>query len=454
MNHFEADTIAAIATAGGAGGIAIVRVSGGEAEAILKHMFIPAVKREYFESHRMMYGRAVDADGGTLDEVMAVLMRAPSTYTREDVAEIHCHGGGASAGAVLARALELGARMAAPGEFTRRAFMNGRIDLARAEAVMQLISANSQAAARASLRQLEGGVSGFVKQVSDRLKDVLALIEASTDFPEEVEEDAAAREVAAKLREIAGEIRRRSDSKSARMLREGASIVLAGRPNVGKSSLMNALLNQERAIVTSIPGTTRDVLTERISIGGVMAEISDTAGRRDTQDPIERIGVDRARKAAEGADVVLIVLDAAGEMDPSDAELVRSADERAIICLNKSDLPPVLTAQRLRDMTDADIVEISAQTGKGLDALIVELGRRIAVGEENSGQLTAQRHIELAQSAADALAAAVDAIEAGMPLDTAAIDIREALSALSEITGENASEAVIDRVFERFCVGK
>lgn len=448
------DTIAAIATAGGAGGIAIVRVSGGKAEVILKQMFIPAVKREYFESHRLMYGKAVDEGGEPLDEVMAVLMRAPSTYTREDVAEIHCHGGSASANAVLGRALTLGARMAAPGEFTRRAFMNGRIDLARAEAVMQLIGANSQAAARASLRQLEGGVSGFVRQVSDRLKDVLALLEASTDFPEEVEEEATAREVAEALGKIAGEIRRRSDRRSARLLREGASIVLAGRPNVGKSSLMNALLNQERAIVTSIPGTTRDVLTERISIGGVLAEISDTAGQRDTQDPIERIGVDRAKRAVERADVVLIVLDAASEMDPADAELVKAADERAIICLNKSDLPTVLTAQQLQTLTDAKIMGISAQAGTGIDALIDELRRRIAVGEENNGQLTARRHIELAQSAANSLDSAVGAIEAGMPLDTAAIDIREALSNLSEITGENATEAVIDRVFEQFCVGK
>ena len=450
----HSDTIAAIATAAGAGGIAIVRVSGDGAEAILKQMFIPAVKREYFESHRMMYGWATGAAGEALDEVMAVLMRAPSTYTREDVAEIHCHGGGACAKSVLERALSLGARMARPGEFTRRAFMNGRVDLARAEAVMQLIGANSQAAARASLRQLEGGVSGFVRQISERLKDVLALLEASTDFPEEVEEEAAAPEVSGKLEAIIGEIRRRGDPRGARILREGASIVLAGRPNVGKSSLMNALLNQDRAIVTSIPGTTRDVLTEHISIGGVLAEISDTAGRRDTQDPIERIGVDRARQAAEGADVVLIVLDAAQAMDESDAELVKGADERAIICLNKSDLQPVLTAQQLRDMTGAKIMEISAQTGQGLEALIAELGERISTGEENSGQLTAQRHIELANHAADSLERAVDAIGAGMPLDTVAIDIREALAALSEITGENASEAVIDRVFERFCVGK
>ena len=448
------DTIAAIATARGAGGIAIVRISGSKAGVIMSGMFRPAVKREQYDSHRMMYGWAIDSDGETLDEVMAVLMRAPFTYTREDVAEIHCHGGSASASAVLGRALALGARMANPGEFTRRAFMNGRIDLARAEAVMQLIGANSQAAARASLRQLEGGVSGFVRQVSERLKDVLALLEASTDFPEEVEEEAASEAVSAKLREIADEMRRRSDSRSARMLREGASIVLAGRPNVGKSSLMNALLNQERAIVTSIPGTTRDVLTERISIGGVMAEISDTAGRRDTQDPIERIGVDRARRAAEGADVVLIVLDAAQAMDPSDAELVKATDERAIICLNKSDLPAVLTAQQIKSITDAKILEISAQTGAGLGELVDELANRIAVGEENNGQLTAQRHIELAHRAAGSLEQAVDAIEAGMPLDTAAIDIREALSNLSEITGENATEAVIDRVFESFCVGK
>ena len=450
----QSETIAAIATATGAGGIAIVRVSGDRAEEILKALFIPAKPREFFESHRLMYGRAVDEGGRALDEVMAVLMRAPSTYTREDVAEIHCHGGRVSAAAVLERTLALGARMAGPGEFTKRAFLNGRVDLAKAEAVMQLIGAGGEAAARASMRQLEGGVSGFVRQTRERLTDVMALLEASTDFPEEVEEEAASERVIGDLRGVIRGIEARCDPRGARLLREGASIVLAGRPNVGKSSLMNALLNQDRAIVTDIPGTTRDVLTERMSIGGVMAELSDTAGQRLTDDPIERIGVDRARRAVDTADVVLIVLDAAAPLDDSDAALLRQADGRCVVCLNKSDLPPVIAPRDVRALTGAKLIEISAQSGQGVDALVEEIARRIAVADEADGQLMARRHIELAQRAADSLKAAIFAIESGMPLDTAAIDIRAALESLSEITGENATEDVIDRVFSTFCVGK
>ena len=256
------------------------------------------------------------------------------------------------------------------------------------------------------------------------------------------------------LAAIIGELNEKGDARHARVLREGASIVLAGRPNVGKSSLMNALLRQDRAIVTDIPGTTRDVLTERLSLGGVVAELSDTAGQRDTDDPIERIGVDRARRATEAADVVLVVLDAAEKLDESDAALVKNADERAIICLNKSDLTPVLTAQQLEDMTKSKVMEISAQTGQGVSELTDELTRRVALDEERGGQMVARRHIELAQSAAASLARAVEAIRGGLPLDTAAIDIREAMERLSEITGENATEAVIDRVFADFCVGK
>ena len=450
----DQSTIAAIATARGAGGIAIVRISGPEAEAVLRGLFAPAGGARPFESHRLMYGHALDADGAALDEVMAVLMRAPRTYTREDVAEIHCHGGVVSAGAVLRRALELGARVAGPGEFTRRAFLNGRIDLSEAEAVMQLIGATGQAAARASLRQLSGGVSGFVRKVSDALTDVLALLEASTDFPEEIDEEAAADDIATRLAALKDEIDARCDVRGARLLREGASIVLAGRPNVGKSSLMNALLNQERAIVTDIPGTTRDVLTERISIGGVLAEISDTAGQRDTDDPIERIGVDRARRAAENADVVLVVIDASEPLADSDLQLLKAADERTLVCLNKRDLESAVTKDGIKGLTSAKVLEMSAYDGQGISELMFELEKRVSVNEAMEGMLTAQRHIELARQASEALASAIASIGAGMPLDTAAIDIREALEYLAESTGENASEAVMDRVCANFCVGK
>ena len=439
------DTICAIATAPGAGGISIVRASGPLSREILERCFRPERARPY-SSHRMMYGRAVDGDGGELDEVMAVFLAAPATYTREDMFEIQCHGGGVCARRVLERILELGARIAEPGEFTRRAFLNGRIDLSRAEAVMSLIGANSEAAARASLRQLEGGISGFVREISEKLKESMALIEACADFPDEVDEPDIARRVRSSVAEIMGDLERRCDPRSARLIREGASIVLAGRPNVGKSSLMNALLKQDRAIVTSIPGTTRDVLTERIQLGGICAELSDTAGQRNTSDPVEKIGVDRAAKAMETADIILIVLDASEPLTDEDEALLRNADERAIICLNKCDLP--------RRIEYPGAFELSAAAGDGIEALIKEMEKRVSSASVEEERMTEERHLHLARRALDALGHAAVTIDAELPLDLAEIDLREALAALSEITGEDASEEVIDRVFQNFCVGK
>ena len=440
-----ADTICAIATAPGAGGIAIVRGSGVRAREIFANCFRPVRAREIV-SHRMTYGHAVDGSGRELDEVMAVFMAAPRTYTREDMFEIQCHGGSVCARRVLERILELGARIAEPGEFTRRAFMNGRIDLSRAEAVMALIGANSEAAARASLRQLEGGISGFVRETSERLKECMALIEACTDFPEEVDEPEAAGRVRADVNDIMAELERRCDPRSARLIREGASIVLAGRPNVGKSSLMNALLKQERAIVTSIPGTTRDVLTERIRLGGICAELSDTAGQRQTSDPVEKIGVDRAARAMETADIVLIVLDASEPLTAEDDLLLRNMDDRTIVCMNKCDLP--------RKCAYAGALEMSASTGEGVEELVQVMEKRVSAASVEEERMTEERHLGLARRAMDALARAVAAIDVQQPLDLAEIDLREALEALSEITGEDASEEVIDRVFQNFCVGK
>ena len=338
------DTIAAISTAPGAGGIAIVRLSGPRAEELLRAVFRPASERADLSGRRLTYGAAVDGRGEVLDEVMAVLLRAPRTYTREDMAEIHCHGGGACASAVLARFLALGARAAEPGEFTRRAYENGRIDLSGAEAVMQLIGAQGEAARRAALRQMRGGVTGFVTGAVERLTELLSRIQAAVDFPEEVDEAVVGAEARVELEALAGELAKRADPRRARMLREGASVVLCGRPNVGKSSLMNALLSAERAIVTDIPGTTRDVLSERMALDGKVVRLSDTAGIRESEDAIERMGVERAQGEVEAADVALLVLDASQPMAAEDAALLSQADERYIVCLNKGDLPAVLTA--------------------------------------------------------------------------------------------------------------
>ncbi len=338
-NERQNDTIAAIATPPGEGGIAIVRISGACAGEFLRAAFRPARKGE-MKHGQMRYGTLTDPAGAPIDEVMAVFFRAPRSYTREDVAEIHLHGGTMCARAAMERLLSLGARAAEPGEFTYRAFMNGRVDLSEAEAVMGLIGARSQAGRRASIRQLRGGVSAPIGRMREELTGLLAKIEAATDFPDEIDEDVTAKDVREGASRIRGELSRAADGRRARIVRDGASVVLCGRPNVGKSSLMNALLSADRAIVTDIPGTTRDVLTESFEIGGVRYQLSDTAGIRETADAIEKIGVTRARDALRDADCVLLVLDSSAPLTPSDQSMLAARDERYLTVLNKSDLAP------------------------------------------------------------------------------------------------------------------
>lgn len=440
----DQDTIAALATAPGEGGIAIVRVSGTDAEALLSRLFVPA---RAWESHRMYYGHIV-YEGETLDECMAVLFRAPRSYTREDVAEIHLHGGSWAAQSVLNALYRLGARPAGPGEFTRRAFLNGRVDLSRAEAVMALISAEGGRAARAALRQLEGGVSGFVRSAQEDLIALLSGGLAAIDYPEEITLEEAASDLEAGARRLADKLEAACDERGARIADQGLEAVLCGRPNVGKSSLLNALARQERAIVTDIPGTTRDIIRADVMIEGLRVHFADTAGLREGADAIERIGVDRARQAIAGADVVLAVFNASLPLDNEDRQLLEDTkDAPRIVVLNQCDKEMALNPADFDDP-----VVVSAQTGAGLR----ELEKRVAAYGAGAGEsaLTQQRHMILAREAAASLRAAADACARGEAVDLAVIDLQEALASLGRITGEQVDDKLIDEIFERFCVGK
>ncbi len=456
-NERQNDTIAAIATPPGEGGIAIVRISGAWAEEILRAAFRPAHKGE-MKHGQMRYGTLTDPAGAPIDEVMAVFFRAPRSYTREDVAEIHLHGGTMCARAAMERVLALGARAAEPGEFTYRAFMNGRVDLSEAEAIMGLIGARSQAARRASIRQLRGGVSAPIGRMREELTGLLAKIEAATDFPDEIDEDVTAKDVIEGASRIRDELSRAADGRRARIVRDGASVVLCGRPNVGKSSLMNALLSADRAIVTDIPGTTRDVLTESLEIGGVRCQLSDTAGIRETADAIEQIGVTRARDALRGADCVLLVLDSSVPLTPSDQAMLESRDERYITVLNKCDLGIRALSDKETGAAASSVpretIRASAKTGEGIDEILRAIERACLQSGASEEQMTLPRHIECAHKAVRALDRAIHAIHAGLPLDLCAADLREALAHLGDITGETMNERVIDRVFSDFCVGK
>ena len=446
------DTIAAQATPPGEGGIAIVRVSGPACREVLSRVFA-ARNGQPLLPRRLTFGHILDGEE-VVDEAMAVLMPAPHSYTREDVGELHCHGSQALVARVLALLLRAGARMAAPGEFTYRAFIGGRVDLSQAEAVMRMIRAGSERAMRSAHRQMEGGVSAFVHEAREAITALLAALSAAVDFPDEVEESLASEEVSRGCAAIAARLRAACDPRAGRIEDEGLRVALAGRPNAGKSTLLNALVGGERAIVTDVPGTTRDTLTERICVNGVSIVLTDTAGLRETDDPVERIGVSRARQAIAQADVLALVLDASVPFGAEDEEALGGLTPQLLV-LSKGDLPARVGEEELRRrFPDVHGVTVCAQTGEGMDALRDALAAFAPEEATESGALTQARHVEAALRACASLDDAVRAIAEGFPLDMAAIDLSAALDALGEITGETMRESVIDEVFSRFCVGK
>lgn len=453
MHAFQ-DTIAAMATAPGQGGISILRLSGPEGEGILEKMFRPVKKDAYpLPSHLFTYGYLMDGER-KIDECMAVLMRAPRSYTREDVVELHLHGGHVIAQEGLALAFRLGARPAEPGEFTRRAFQNGRIDLSQAEAVMDLIAASGERAAQAAMRQLSGGASQFIHQAIDTLFSLMAGLEAAIDYPEEVEEEEASQGLLEGVIALSQNLDSACDERGARILEFGLEAALCGRPNVGKSSLLNALLGEERAIVTNVPGTTRDILTGAIQLDGLRVNLYDTAGLHQTGDQVEAIGIARARAVIDKADVILLVLDASQPLTNEDQALLTGEyDGQVIVLLNKTDLAPMLSAETVEELRPGvTVLPLSAQ----IEETLIPLKKALAELAKNTDQLviTQQRHIAAARRAAEALRQAADTVRDGAPLDLCAVDMRDALAALGEITGDQVEERVLDQVFARFCVGK
>ena len=444
-------TIAAIATAPGQGGVAIVRLSGPNAERILFEIFRPAKKGIVPPSHMLTYGHVYDQDT-LVDEAMAVIMRAPRSYTREDVAEIQLHGGGYIAQRVLELTLAHGAELAAPGEFTRRAFLNGRIDLSQAEAVMNLIAAQGDQAHRAAMRQLQGGASSFIRKAADDLYAIQAGVAACIDYPEEIDESEAAADMIPRTEQLAAQLDAACDERAARILQSGLRVALCGQPNVGKSSLLNALLGEERAIVTPIPGTTRDMVQGDLILAGSVIHLTDTAGLHATDDPVEQLGVARARRAMTEADLVLAVFDQSRPLEADDHTLLAELQGRnVLIVLNKADLSPAITAEDVITLLPAPVITVSAADETSLAPLKAYLAQQAAVADHLA--LTQPRHVEAARRAARHLRQAVETARM-LSVDMASIDLQAAQLALAEITGDQVEEKLLDNVFGMFCVGK
>ena len=458
------DTIAAIATPRGEGGIGIVRVSGSLAIPIACQLFHPsrAVLLDKLPSHTLTHGHIIDtsASDEVVDEVLLGIMRAPKTYTTEDIVEFNCHGGIVPLTSVLTLAVKAGARLAEPGEFTKRAFLNGRLDLTQAEAVAELISSKTELSHKIAINALAGKLSESVNHLSDSLAALLAEIEASIDFPDEDLDFMKIKTQLHTARAVQADLVSLLETASeGRLIKEGVNVAILGKPNVGKSSLFNALVTTARAIVTDIPGTTRDTIEEPINIGGIPINLVDTAGIRQTENIVEKQGVQRSRDVLNIAEFLLLMFDASLPLNESDIELLQIANShRAILILNKIDLSIVIQQQDLSDYCPKTrVVQTAITEGKGIDALKTAIREELLGGEfvmAESPIVTNARHQDALRRAQEALDDVIASLENDMPPDLVSVDLRISLDALGDIVGKTTTEDILDRIFSQFCVGK
>ena len=452
------DTIVAPVTPPGEGGVGIVRLSGPHAVTYLKSSFRSKTNPEEFDSHHLYYGQLFNSDDVRLDEVLAVVMRSPRSYTGENVVEVHCHGGIHVMRSVLDLFLAAGARMAAPGEFTQRAFLSGRLDLSQAEAVVDVIKARSEKSGQVALDQLEGCLSRKIYAYSDQLKSALALLEAHIDFPDD---EVGSLDLASLVEPIHAQVTEMvalaNSFDVGRVLREGVSILILGRPNVGKSSLMNALLGEARAIVTAVPGTTRDTLEEPLVLAGFPVRLIDSAGVRETDDPVEKEGVLRASTKARSADLILLVLDGSTPLNEEDLLAIGQCQfDKTIIVVNKADQPQRVDLGQLE--TFLHKVPVSAKQLTGLDSLYHVIAERL--GQDSlsvAGEglvVTEKRHKDALTKAISSLNAFFDGVILSAPYECLAMDLREGLHSLGLITGETTPDEILEQIFSRFCIGK
>lgn len=458
----QLDTITSISTPMGEGAIGIVRLSGHDAVEIADKLYKGKSKLKDVASHTINYGHIIDPETNeTVEEVMVSVLRAPRTFTREDIIEINCHGGILTINRVLELTMTHGARIAEPGEYTKRAFLNGRIDLSQAEAVMDFIRAKTDRASKVAQNQIEGRLSDMIKAQRQSILEILAQVEVNIDYPEYDDvEDATTEFLLERSKAIKTDIQKLLDTGvQGKIMREGLSTVIVGKPNVGKSSMLNSLIHDNKAIVTEIAGTTRDVLEEYVNVRGVPLRLVDTAGIRETENIVERIGVERSRKALSEADLILFVLnynEALTEEDRQLYEVIKNED--AIVIINKMDLEQRLNIDELKEMVgDMPIIETSILKQQGIDDLELQIRDLFFGGEVQSQDMTYvsnSRHISLLKQAKQAIQDAIDAAEMDVPMDMVQIDLTRTWEILGEIIGESASEELIDQLFSQFCLGK